>query len=113
MSRADDNLARMRDNRESDWPSRLLHDLTDAPLIDEEWLDRANHPSNMLHPDLSPAELRVLEAASYGLEASMIADLYGISFFTVNDHLKAARVKLRAKNTTHACCVAVRQGVIR
>lgn len=112
-SHGDDTVARMRADQESDWPTRLMNTLADAPLVDEEWLGRTNLPCNARHGDLTPSEMKVLAAASYGLEATMIADLYEISFFTVKDHLKAARVKLRAKNTAHACCIAIRQGIIQ
>jgi DNA-binding CsgD family transcriptional regulator len=108
---ADEILGRMVADSESDWPSRLLKAIDDAPLVDEEMIDSA-----IVAPwrtDLSDAELRVLEASSRGLTYEMTADLLFVEASTVRRHLKAARHRLRAKNTTHACCEAIRQGLIR
>lgn len=61
---------------------------------------------------LSPMQVRVLEALSHGLGDSGSADVLGIDFETVKGYSKLARHKLRAKNTTHACCEALRRGLI-
>jgi len=108
---ADENLARMKADRDSPWQDKLIDDLADAPLIPErsipEFVRMAQRYS------LTPAERRTLEAASRGLTNQMIADLYAISNETVKMQLKSARFRIQAKNTTHACCEAIRKGLIR
>lgn len=64
-------------------------------------------------PDLTPTQLRCIEAASHGLDARGIGEVIGAQATTVKTHLKLARRLLRAKNTTHACCEALRLGLIR
>lgn len=117
MSLSDDLRDRVRRNinsmragaRASDWMRRLVRDIADAPIVDERWLTGSTVITTNV---LSDAELRVLAAASHGLEYQMIADLYVVEKSTVQTQLRSARLKLRAKNTTHACCVAMRRGLI-
>jgi DNA-binding NarL/FixJ family response regulator len=72
--------------------------------------ERGRHCPVKLEP--SATELRVLQAMSYGLGRQGAADVCGVSLNTVMTQLQSARAKLRAKNTTHACCEALRQGLI-
>ena len=95
---ADALLRAMRADYEHPWPYLLLDAI--------EQRRPAEHP-------LSPHETRALEAASRGLEAQMIADTYCVGVETVKTQLKAARLKLRAKNTTHAVAEALRRGLIQ
>ncbi len=62
---------------------------------------------------LSAEELRTLQALSYGVGSQGAADLTGYTLEGVKSHTKQARRILGAKNTTHACCQAVRLGLIR
>lgn len=62
---------------------------------------------------IQPSQTRVLEALSHGSDANGAAEILGLSAFTVREHTKNARRALRAKNTTHACCEAIRLGLIR
>lgn len=62
---------------------------------------------------LYPPELSALQAASFGLDTNGIAHVLCKSPTTIGVQLKSARRALRAKNTTHACCEAIRQGLIR
>jgi len=96
---ADALLRRMRADHRHPWPYVLLDALADNP-------NRVEHP-------LSKKETRAIEAASRGLEAQMIADTYCVGVETVKTQLKAARLKLRAKNTTHAVAEALRRGLIQ
>ena len=64
-------------------------------------------------PELSPSEVRVVEALSHGVGQAGAAEILGLSQHTVNAHMKRISPKLRAKNTTHACCEALRRGLIR
>jgi DNA-binding CsgD family transcriptional regulator len=107
----EDLIARMRGDAESDWPARLLGHLALAPLV-PEW-DISRHMKASARHVPTPAELRALEATSYGLTSEMVGDLLGISPETVKRQLSSARYRLRAKNTTHACCEALRRGLIR
>jgi len=66
-----------------------------------------------MNPDaVTPRELDVLRCFSRGLNTQMVAETLGITFDTVNTHTKNVRPKLRAKNTTEACCEAIRRGLI-
>jgi DNA-binding CsgD family transcriptional regulator len=60
----------------------------------------------------SPGELNALIYSSQGLSAKEIAGELGLSRETVRTQLLIARRKLAAKNTTHACCIAIRLGLI-
>ena len=61
---------------------------------------------------LTPMETRTLEALSHGLENSEAAVVLGVTLESIKSHAKVARRKLRAKNSTAACCEALRQGLI-
>ena len=101
-------LARMRADRDSDWPARLLHAIAGTPAVDRI-------PSSAFaatRPQLTPAELQVIECASRGLTPTMTAELRSVAPETVKTQLKAVRYKLRAKTTTHAACEALRRGLI-
>ena len=107
----DEILGRMRADHESDWPWRLLRSISRRPLVDESELRTG---SAWVRPgDLSPSELRVLEAISRGLTIEMAADVLGVGHETVKSQIKSARYRLKAKNITHACCEAIRLGLIK
>lgn len=108
---ADQILARLRTDPETD-SGRLLDDLRKAPLVPERWLSRLPDGARPEGP-LSASQVRALQAASHGLTARLSADLFDIAYDTVRDQLKAARFALRAKNTTHAVAIALRQGLIQ
>ncbi len=103
---------RLMADTDSDWPDRLLSALAKAPVVvDESVADFANDYQMATKVSLSDRELQVLHCASLGLDHDHIADLLFVSIETVKQHLKAARYVLRAKNTTHACCLALRHGL--
>jgi len=64
--------------------------------------------------DLKPtlSELRVVSAISHGLTEEMAATALGVGFETVKWHTRNARSRVGAKNTTHLCCIALREGWI-
>lgn len=96
------------DDPHGDWPERLLDRLSKAPLVPEELLShRSGWPEIM-----TPCELRVVQAMSYGMTREMAAELLGVSGETVKTQLESIRFRLKAKNTTHACCEALRRGLI-
>jgi DNA-binding NarL/FixJ family response regulator len=111
LSERDEEVFRkLVDDAESDWPDRLLERLAQAPLVEESILVKPFY-RNATRDDLSEEELEVLRYVSYGLEASHVADLIEVSEHTVKTHLRAARFRLKAKNTLHACCLALREGL--
>lgn len=112
--RAEENLCLMRVDSKSDWQDRLLHDLAQAPIVDELEMP----PESMLgslnyrQSGLTPAMILVLECGSRGLTVKMTALTLGISPETVRTELKQARYLLKAKTTSHAIAEALRQGLI-
>jgi DNA-binding NarL/FixJ family response regulator len=60
----------------------------------------------------SKRRLECLRYASHGLEREAVADAMGITVETVMTHLAYARRDLGARNTMHACCIALRLGLI-
>lgn len=91
-------LQRMRTDVRHPWAGRLLAAVQHA----EQRAER-----------LTRAELRVVSAMSHGLNREMTADTLGISVETVKEHTKNARRKIGAKNTTHLCCIALREGWVK
>lgn len=102
------------------WPDAARRDVALA-RITERMVGKGepNRRCSSKRPDyadrhtLTPIERRVLEALSYGLGVRGTADALGLTYESVKYHAKIAARVLRAKNTTHACATALRQGVIR
>lgn len=74
--------------------------------------ERRQRPRQGAHDLLSPIEVRCLLVLSHGVGLRGAAELLGVGLETVKTHTKHARWKLRAKNTTHAVAIAIRQGII-
>jgi DNA-binding CsgD family transcriptional regulator len=70
-------------------------------------------PKTRDYRSLQPSELRALEAMSHGLSMLEASEVTGFNYETLRASLKNVRRVLGAKNTTHACCEALRQGLIR
>jgi LuxR family transcriptional regulator, quorum-sensing system regulator BjaR1 len=66
----------------------------------------------VLRARLTQRELSVLKIASEGRSADEIAKALGLGMETVRSHLKKARTKLGARNSTHAVAEAMRQLLI-
>jgi DNA-binding NarL/FixJ family response regulator len=109
--RDEDLFERLMADTDSDWPDRLLHDLAQAPLVEEGVLKFAHHYTQATREDLTDREVEILRYASVGLNADHIGSLLHLAEETVKKHLRACRFRLGAKNTTHACCLAIRQGL--
>jgi LuxR family transcriptional activator of conjugal transfer of Ti plasmids len=62
--------------------------------------------------EISSREQMVLRCYSHGMRRNGVASLLGITTETVKWHNHNARLKLRAKNTTHAVALAIRQGLL-
>ena len=56
--------------------------------------------------------LECLRYASYGLTYEQTGEAMNLSSETVREHLARARLELGAKTKTHACCEAIRLGLI-
>jgi DNA-binding CsgD family transcriptional regulator len=61
---------------------------------------------------LSGRQAEVLGLAALGCTDSEIAQLLTLSVYTVQDHLRAARERLQARNTTHAVALGLLTGQI-
>ena len=61
---------------------------------------------------LTPREIQVLMAFSFGMDYEHTAELLSISTHTVHSHYQRAKRKLRAKNRAHAVALAIRQGLL-
>lgn len=64
----------------------------------------------MISHDLSPAELAALRCAADGLTVPETAAMLHKGTETVKSQLLRARLKLGARNTTHAAALAVAAG---
>lgn len=95
----------------------LARDIANAPHIPEHEIEHAVTAGRFrLHGSLdkllTPAMVRVLLCASRGLGTKESAVTLGVSTETVKSELAQARYVLGSKTTTHACCEAIRQGLI-
>lgn len=111
MPNVDQLIEDMRSDVDGDWFTRLCKSMANAPLVDEELLDRVGQPSR--NTKLSPRETEILRWLSHGLLPKQAAEMMGITTNTAQTYLKNARFKLRAKTNAQACSHAVRQGFIQ
>ncbi|ACS43611.1 Hypothetical protein MexAM1_META2p0768 (plasmid) [Methylorubrum extorquens AM1] len=70
----------------------------------------ANLPTRV---DLSRREIEVLQRCAHGLKTDAIAAELEVSAHTVREHIDRARLKLDARNLSHAVALAMRAGLIR
>lgn len=90
-------------------PDKLLRALAAAPVVDPA---RVPRQSSWETPELPPEELCVLLCVSHGMGYKTAAKTLGRAFATVQTQLVRARYRLRAATTAHACCEAIRRGLI-
>jgi two-component system nitrate/nitrite response regulator NarL len=64
------------------------------------------------HERLTPRESEVLTYLSKGFTIKEIANLMGIKWFTVNDHIKAIYKKLNVSSRAEAAVLASKQGLV-
>ncbi len=88
------------------WPDP---DRRDAALIALAERVYRTEPRGELHPE----EIRTVQALSVGLEERGAAEVLGVPWQTVHERMRRVRSILGAKNTTQACCEALRRGLIR
>jgi DNA-binding NarL/FixJ family response regulator len=77
----------------------------DDDAVERYFLTRGNNVP-------SKRELDVLSCISNGMTYEMAAETLGVGAQTIQTHLKTVRARLKAKNTTHACCIAIRNGLL-
>jgi DNA-binding CsgD family transcriptional regulator len=106
---ANEILDRMRDDQESDWYDRLLHDIAEMPEVDPRMLGMWKA---VVNDKLSRRQLDVLRCAAAGLDPHEMPEMLGIGYQSVQTHLRLAKYKLRAKTTAHAVALALREGLI-
>ena len=63
-------------------------------------------------PHLTPREIEVLTFLSKGFTIKEIANLMGIKWFTVNDHIKSIYRKLNVSSRAEAAVLASKQGLV-
>jgi len=63
------------------------------------------------HPP-TERELNILRLVARGMTNKQIAEVVGVSPYTVKDHLQSVMRKLGARNRVHAASVATRRGLI-
>jgi DNA-binding NarL/FixJ family response regulator len=61
---------------------------------------------------LTPKELEVLKLLADGLSYKMVADKLGISYFTVNSHVKKIYEKLHVHSVSEAVALAYRKKIV-
>ena len=64
------------------------------------------------HEPLTPRETEVLTFLSKGFTIKEIANLMGIKWFTVNDHIKSIYKKLNVSSRAEAAVLASKQGLV-
>jgi two-component system, NarL family, nitrate/nitrite response regulator NarL len=64
------------------------------------------------HERLTPREIEVLTFLSKGFTIKEIANLMGIKWFTVNDHIKSIYKKLNVSSRAEAAVLASKQGLV-
>lgn len=129
-ARVDRGLEAMRADAESDWWTRLLDKLSDAPLIDEADLDpptrrrpggyrgvpkdepRALDRHGRYVYGIAPTrrEIEVLYLLSVGGTLATAAATLGISFETAKHHLRNVRRRLGAASRPGTVAAAIRHG---
>jgi DNA-binding NarL/FixJ family response regulator len=69
-------------------------------------------PAPTDHARLTPRESEVLTYLSKGFTIKEIANLMGIKWFTVNDHIKSIYKKLNVSSRAEAAVLASKQGLV-
>jgi len=100
-------LNHFRDSQRGELPdsgfSRPAELMTSRPVPIEKTPD---------HERLTPRENEVLTYLSKGFTIKEIANLMGIKWFTVNDHIKSIYKKLNVSSRAEAAVLATKQGLV-
>lgn len=111
LKRANDNVAAMRADQESDWPDRLLSFMATMPLLTEEEVDEGRS-AVIGGLALTRAELEVLRHLAHGLNETQVTQVMRKSRDSVKSFVRQAKAKLEALSTPHAVAIAIRRGLI-
>jgi DNA-binding NarL/FixJ family response regulator len=68
--------------------------------------------SYVIDARVTPREVEVLTFLSKGFTIKEIANLMGIKWFTVNDHIKSIYKKLNVSSRAEAAVLASKQGLV-
>lgn len=90
--------------------SNILHKLLDYSYYMGTVI-MSNH-KNIDNIKITPRECQVLQFFAYGFATKQVADILGISEFTVNDYIKLIVKKMNVKNKIEAITTALRNGYI-
>lgn len=117
MSLGDEILDRMLDDRDSDWPERLLLDIARAKVVYDDPEERIQYlrpikPTDHRDRNLTSREKMVLACSARGLTTFDTAEVLGIGEETVKTHKKKIIAIFKAKNITHAVYLAAKQGLV-
>lgn len=84
------------------------------PAVAVHLLARLRRPSNDREPrpSLTTREISILEGLAKGLSYKELAELFGVSYHTVADHVKAVYRKLAVNSRAEAVFEAVQSGII-
>lgn len=64
-----------------------------------------------VHP-VTPSEARCIQAIADGYSHHEAAEKIGVSFYTLQTHVKKAKIKLKAKDRYHLIANAFREGMV-
>jgi len=64
-------------------------------------------------PELTPRQLEILNSMSHGYSNAEIAQVFGISEFSVREHVANIMTKLDASNRAEAVATALRKGLLK
>ena len=96
-------------------PASLGADTAPAPLASPFQSSRPSplaRSAPLDHERLTPRESEVLTYLSKGFTIKEIANLMGIKWFTVNDHIKSIYKKLNVSSRAEAAVLASKQGLV-
>jgi DNA-binding NarL/FixJ family response regulator len=104
-------------------PDKLIEGIRDVldggapmtPSVAKKVLEMFHHQSSGKkenHFDLTAREVDILTMLTKGLSYKMIADATGLSYHTVNSHLKKIYEKLHVHSATEAVAKAFDQGLV-
>jgi len=89
---------------------KLLDDFTAfGNVIGQLIIQARDHKKESI---LSKRELEVMRQIALGDSTKEMADFMNLSELTINQYVKSAIKKLRAKNRTHAISILYQEGVI-
>ncbi|NDY90043.1 LuxR C-terminal-related transcriptional regulator [Ideonella livida] len=105
-------LTHFRHGGSGDGAAPLAPSLTAAPAPATSTKAPVQIEQKVELPHLTPREIEVLTYLSKGFTIKEIANLMGIKWFTVNDHIKSIYRKLNVSSRAEAAVLASKQGLV-